>query len=197
VHIPIQHILNNTVEDISISDTPHAPSAYCLQSSPSVQKFSESSYIIIVCFSTKIVIVVVHRFCHCTHLCNIATHWCECCLFSNVLKCVSASCSVLQCVAVCCSVLQCVALCCCEHRLFSSVLQRVAVGCSVLQFVAASVACCRVCCTVFQRVIVCSSVLHSHCIQLFNITTCDCERRSFSCVFQCVAVCCSVLQCVE
>jgi len=142
------YILNNTVEDIRISETPHAPSAYCLQSSPSIQKFSESSYIIIVCFSTKIVIVVVHRFCHCTHLCNIATHWCECCLFSNVLKCVSASCSVLQCVAVCCSVLQCVALCCCERRFFRaccSGLQCVAVCCSVLLRASLAVECVALC----------------------------------------------------
>ena len=72
---------------------------------------------------------------------------------------------MLQCVAVCCSVLQCVALCCSE-------LQCVAVCCSELQCVA-------VCCSVLQCVAVRCSAF-------------DSSLYLSVCLFQRVAVCCSV-----
>ena len=80
-------------------------------------------------------------------------------------------CSVLQFVAVCCSVLQCAAVCCC-------VLQ-----CVVWQ-----------CFYVFLTLKMClllSAVVRCHCLA----EVCERGRETLCCVLQCVAVCCSVLQC--
>ena len=99
-------------------------------------------------------------------------------------------CSVLQCAAVCCSVLQCVAVWC-------SLLQSVAVCCSLLQCVAT-------CSSVFQCVPVCSSVqneesssewgLGEHLDRPWTSRANSVEWHNTH-VLQCVAVCCSVLQC--
>ena len=110
---------------------------------------------------------------------------------------------LLQCVAVCCSVLQCVAECCnvcCsmfqkrtsserDHTeaircgTLSNVLQRVAVFCMALQ------ACCRelMCCSVLQCVAVCCSVCYREPVVCCGVWHVSCR---------CVAVSCSVLQCV-
>jgi len=125
----------------------------------------------------------------------------------SVMQCFAVCCSVVQCgavcVAVCCSVLQCVAVCC-------SVLQCVAVCCSVLQCVAV---CCSVlpCVAVFCRHTAtthCNNSLQqhtatAHCNNLCNNTlqqymatphTATTLQHALS-VLQCVAACCSVLQC--
>jgi len=143
----------------------------------------------------------------------------------SVLQCVAVCCSVLQCVAVCCSVLQrvavcwsvlqCVAVCCSmlqcaavsltpsvvwnflshmrhdsctcvtEFDVCCSVLQHFAVGCSVLQWV-----------EVWLTYYCCLDILVTHVIWLVHTIWHD----SFKCetefdALQCVAVCCSVLQC--
>jgi len=100
----------------------------------------------------------------------------------SVLQCVAGCCSVLQCVAVCCSVLQCVAVCC-------SVLQCVAVCCSIMQCVALS--------TTLQHKIHQTVCLLSH---LSHNKSHDDSRETLfgvALMLQCVAVCCSVLQCVK
>jgi len=97
----------------------------------------------------------------------------------------------LQCVAVCCSVLQCVAVCC-------SVLQCVAVCCSVLQCVA-----------VCMRSV---TSVQKHMAPLWRHHGTNVSDDAYGWVMwrmwmrhvtyevhahlQCVAVCCSVLQCV-
>ena len=126
---------------------------------------------------------------------------------------VAVCCSVLQCVAVCYSVLQCVVMRCdvsfshpaafCVCRTSSltvvrlcvlqccSVLQCVAVCCRVLQCVAE---CCSivVCCSVLRCVAVCHSVIPWPFAFIEHFHS---QWRDFaSCLLQCVAVCCSMLQ---
>jgi len=86
----------------------------------------------------------------------------------SVLQCVAVCCSVLQCVAVCCSVLQCVAECC---RVSRPILRRVEVCCSVWQ------------CNVLCKVSVYCSLLLSW----------RCQCIAVCC---CLAVSCTVMQCV-
>jgi len=97
---------------------------------------------------------------------------------------VAVRCSALQCVAVCCRVLQYVAVCC-------SVLQCVAVCCSVDMFHSS-----------FAR-----DVSHSHSSKAQQLTATQNRSLQHTAVrysihsyskwpLQCVAVCCSVLECV-
>jgi len=105
---------------------------------------------------------------------------------------------VAQYVAVCCSVLQCVAMC-------RGVLQCVAVCCGVLRCVATrtksqaerrgDLVCCSVLQRgrVLQRVAMCCSVYqHARSLKL----RAEAILYVVVCVWPCVAVCCSVSQCV-
>jgi len=97
-------------------------------------------------------------------------------------------CSVLQSVAVCCSAMQCVAVRC-------SMLQRAAVKAPVI-----SEGSCHantgVCCSVLHEnaVVICCGVLQSRQSQAkaaaMSVAVCQ------QCIAVCVAMCCSVLQCV-
>jgi len=107
-----------------------------------------------------------------------------------VCCCVAVFGSVLQCLTVCSGVLQCVAVCC-------SMLQRAAARCSVLQ-------CAAVCCSVLKSAAVYCGVFHilhhnpMYCHIRYSINHfLHFGRGDFLLlVGQCVAVCCSVLQCV-
>jgi len=132
------------------------------------------------------------------------------------LQYVALCCSVLQYVALCCSVLQYVALCC-------SVLQYVALCCSVWQIapslVIQCVAVCLQCvCSVFAVCLQCVCSVFAVCCSVFAVCCSVLQMRSWlptriapsgmlqrvgrvlQCVehgaVRCVAVCCSVLQCV-
>jgi len=100
------------------------------------------------------------------------------CVLQSVLRCVVVRCSMFQCFVVCCSVLQCVAVCC-------SVLQCVAVSHSEL-----------------------ASYCHLEQTSVFTFKRdLESSKRDLPflekdlygvllCAMLCVAVCCSVLQCV-
>jgi len=92
----------------------------------------------------------------------------------SMLQCVAVYCSLLQYIAVCISVLQCVAVYC-------SVLQYVAVSCNVLQFPNFYCCSCSCCCCYY---------CHTEMTSMVTRATAQSRRG------RCVAVCCSVMQCV-
>ena len=119
------------------------------------------------------------------------------------LWCVAVKCSVLPCVAVCCSVLQCAATCCSawkcgvrnrEHINPSTCVchvQHTTTQCNTLQHAATH--------TATHTATRCNTLHHEYEYSLFdecafwhrehiNPSTCG--------VLQCIAVCCSALQCV-
>jgi len=114
--------------------------------------------------------------------CSVLHYAILCCI---MLQYAVVCCSALQCVAVCCTALQCIAVCC-------NVLQCVAVCCSVLQCVAVSV-CYRarhVSTAVTapwpstpQQVLLAHHTAHIEYV--------------YSCIYECITVRCSMLQCVE
>jgi len=119
----------------------------------------------------------------------------------NVLQCVAVRCNVLQCVAMCCSVLQCVAVW--VHDVFIRVAfihVRVAVCCSVLQCVAVCSSVIRTCgihtCQVSHVWMSHALTVHSHSyMNARHLYVCG-TWRLWVCAVLCVAVCCSVLQCM-
>jgi len=128
----------------------------------------------------------------CRMLPMLSTQRTGACCFA--LQCVAVCCCVLQCVAVRCCVLQCIAVCClCRmpQRLSNSWNRLCHVCCSVLQCVA-------VCCSVLQCVAVCYSALQFFVLAAFPCRTVQrLSNSSNRCMLFCVAVRCSVLQCLQ
>jgi len=138
--------------------------------------------------------------------------------------CFLVCCSVLQCVSACCSVLQCV-ICCpwvsvaeyhesisrsafCSRTLCITLKTCFPVCCGVLRCAAACCSvlrCVAVCCRILQFVVVCCSVLSSA-REFLQPNVMDSRHDLLSAAehraslwrytSQCVAVCCSALQCV-
>ena len=112
-----------------------------------------------------------------------------------LLQCVVVGCSVLQCVAVCCSVLQCAAVCCRVSRLRRKKIpkiiihnwmsrQCVAVRCKALQWAVAR-------CSALQCVPFAKKKKFKNHNPLLNYFW-----QYIAVSLKCIAVCCSVLQCV-
>jgi len=127
--------------------------------------------------------------------CLITSALCKCHSLHIRQRVAVSCCSILQCFTVCGSVLHCVALCC-------SVLQYLAVCCSVLQCVAVCRSMLHLCCLITSALCKCCSVQ----IRCGNTQKSQNVRRAVARYgtwwekkfgsSQCVALCCSVLQCV-